>query len=40
MEKKFDVEIEFDIVIAFNIEKELFYFENEFDIENEPIKNL
>ena len=34
MEKTFDIGIEFDI------EKELFDSENEFDIENEPITNL
>ena len=34
MEKEFDIGIEFDI------EKELFDFENEFDIENEPTTNL
>ena len=34
MEKEFDIGIEFDM------EKELFNFGNEFDIENEPITNL
>ena len=34
------MEKEFDIGIKFDIEKELFDFENEFDIENEPITNL
>ena len=34
MEKEFDIGIEFDV------EKELFDFENEFDIEYEPITNL
>ena len=34
MEKEFDIGIESDI------EKELFDFENEFDIENEPTTNL
>ena len=33
MEKEFDIGID-------DIEKELFDFENEFDIENEPITNL
>ena len=34
------MEKEFDIRIEFNIEKELFDFEKEFDIENETITNL
>ena len=32
--------MEFDIGIEFDIEKELFNFENEFDIENKSITNL
>ena len=31
--------MEFDIGIEFDIEKELFNFENEFDMENEPTTN-
>ena len=34
------MEKEFDTRIEFIIEKELFDFENEFDIENETITNL
>ena len=40
MKKDFDMEKEFDIGIKFHIEKELFNFENESDIENKPITNL
>ena len=40
MKKELDSEKKFDIGIEFNIEKELFVFENEFDIENETITNL
>ena len=40
MKKGFDIEKEFDIRIEVDVKKELFDFENEFDIENEPITNL
>ena len=37
--KGFDMEKEFIIGIEFDIKKELFNFQNEFDIENDPTTN-